>query len=163
MSLVEGPIFQVCWVVADIDAAVTYFREHLGVSRWMRIPDVKFGRGRGSLRGEPADYVIHVAIGYAGAQQVELIQPVSGRSLYSEHLEGYGPGLHHVAWVPADFDAAVAEAANRSLAIPQRGAMPDVDLEFAYLDGGPLGSHIELMGLGPQMRAIFDSLAGGER
>ena len=159
MTLTSGAVFQLCWVVADIDAAERHLTEHFGVAKWLRIPDVAFTPETATLRGEPADYVIHVSLGYAGRQQLELIQPVSGNSLYAEHLADRGPGLHHVAWVPDDFDATVAEAGRRGMAVTQRGAMPDVGMSFAYLEGGPLGSHVELMQMGPEIRAMFDALA----
>lgn len=159
MSLVSGPIFQVCWVVDDIDAAEKWFTDTLGVPKWMRIPDVHFGPEHCRYRGEPADYVIHVSLGYAGGQQFELIQPVSGRNLYAEHVERDGPGLHHVAWVVDDLDATLAEAGARGIAITQQGAFSGAGMRFAYLDGSAGGApYIELMEISADMRAFFDSL-----
>lgn len=157
MPVADGPIFQICWVVADIAAAEQYLTEHLSVPSWLRLPDVPFKPEDCTLRGEPAEYVIHVSLGYAGAQQLELIQPVSGHSLYSEHLEQHGPGLHHVAWVLDDYAEALAAAARIGVAIQQEGEMAGV-MGYSYLDGGPLGTPIELMRLGPQIRAMFDTL-----
>ncbi|MEV0248601.1 VOC family protein [Nocardia sp. NPDC050712] len=155
MSLARGPIFQLCWVVADLAAATREFGALYGVQQWLTLPDVRFGPELCELRGAPAEYTISVALGYAGGQQLELIEPRAGVSLYSEHLERVGPGLHHVAWVPEDFDAALTEAGSRVVA---RGAFEGAGMEFAYLEGGPLGSYVELMRLSPQMRALFDRL-----
>ncbi|MDV7353113.1 VOC family protein [Rhodococcus oxybenzonivorans] len=158
MSLVTGPIFQICWVVEDLDAAERHFTDQFGVAKWLRLPNVHFGPDHCTYRGEPADYVVHVSLGYAGGQQLELIEPVSGRNLYVEQLERSGPGMHHVAWVPDDFEATLAEAASRGLPIVQQGRFEGVGMEFAYLDGGPLGGYVELMKLSEVMRAMFDSL-----
>ena len=87
MSLVSGPIAQVAWVVDDIDTAERWFSDTFGVPTWFRIPGVHFGPELCQYRGEPADYTIHVSLAYAGDQQLELIQPVQGRNLYTEHLE----------------------------------------------------------------------------
>ena len=144
-----GPITQVCWVVEDIEAAMVQHDV-----RWMHIPDVRFGPDDCTYRGAPADFVVQVAIGYSGDLQLELIAPVSGDSLYTEHLREHGPGLHHVAWEPDDFEAAVAAAPE----VVQQGSFPGVGMEFAYVPGGPLGSWVELMRVSPDMRAIFDSL-----
>lgn len=161
MSLVSGPIFQVCWVVADIDATERWFTETLGVPKWTRIPNVPFGPDHCRYRGAPADYVIHVSLGYAGDQQIELIQPVSGENLYTEHLETIGPGLHHVAWLVDDLDATLADAAARGITVTQQGGFPGAGMRFAYLDGAAAGApHIELMELSPDMRGFFDSLRG---
>jgi catechol 2,3-dioxygenase-like lactoylglutathione lyase family enzyme len=159
MALVDGPIFQVAWVVDDIAAAERWFTDALGVPSWFRIPDVHFGPEACTFRGEPADYVIHVGLGYAGEQQLELIQPVSGTNLYTEHLARSGPGLHHVAWVPDDFDATLAAAEAEGIEVTQRGHFDAPAMEYAYLDGRAGGApHIELMRLSPEMTAFFDSL-----
>jgi catechol 2,3-dioxygenase-like lactoylglutathione lyase family enzyme len=159
MSLVQGPIFQVCWVVEDIAHSERWFTDVLGVARWTRFDDVAFGPETCTYRGRPADYSIHVSIGYAGDQQLELIEPVTGVNLYTEHLERNGPGLHHVAWVPEDFEATIAAAALQGIGVSQRGEFAGVGLEFAYLDGSGGGApHVELMKLSPDMRRFFDSL-----
>jgi hypothetical protein len=158
VTIVDGPIFQVCWVVADIDAAEREFTRRFGVPRWMRIDDVAFSAEHCSVRGVPADYVIHVSIGYAGAQQVELIQPVSGSNIYVEHLDAHGPGLHHVAYVVDDLTAALDRARELGAEAVQRGGFGALGMDFAYLAGGPVGGYTELMQLSPQMRAMFDRL-----
>ncbi|AWK71526.1 lactoylglutathione lyase [Rhodococcus oxybenzonivorans] len=158
MSLVTGPIFQVCWVVEDLATAERHFADQFGVAKWLRLPNVHSGPDHCTYRGEPADYVVHVSLGYAGGQQLELIEPVSGRNLYVEQLERSGPGVHHVAWVPDDFEATLAEAARRGLPVVQQGRFEGVGMEFAYLEGGRLGGYVELMKLSEEMRAMFDSL-----
>jgi catechol 2,3-dioxygenase-like lactoylglutathione lyase family enzyme len=162
MSLVDGPIFQVAWVVDDIASAERWFADTLGVPRWQQFQDVHFRPDLCRYRGKPADFVIEVAIGYAGDQQVELIQPVRGRNIYVEHLERAGPGLHHIAFVPDDFDAAVAEAAVRGLAVTQEGSFAEGAMRFVYLDGSAGGApNIELIQMSPQMEAFFESLKKG--
>ncbi|HJP66965.1 MAG TPA: VOC family protein [Actinomycetota bacterium] len=159
MSLVDGPIFQVAWVVDDIDASERWFTETLGIPSFHRFSDVHFGPNLCRYRGEPADFVIEVGIGYAGDQQVELIQPVSGRNIYVEYLERSGPGLHHIAFVPEDFDAALAEGAARGMAVTQEGSFAGGAMRFAYLDGSAGGSpNIELIHMSPQMATFFDML-----
>ncbi|MEV6324677.1 VOC family protein [Nocardia sp. NPDC051787] len=153
-----GPIFQLCWVVRDLAAARDAFTARYGVAHWFTVPDVHFGPASAELHGVPADYTISVALGYAGGQQVELIEPRGGVSLYSEHLDRVGPGLHHAAWVPDDFDAALAEARAGGIAIAGRGRFEGVGMEFAYLEGGPIGSCFELLRLSEGMKAMFDQL-----
>ncbi|NMM83080.1 lactoylglutathione lyase [Rhodococcus sp. SRB_17] len=153
--LVSGPIFQICWVVEDIAAAEREFTEKWGVRRWLRLPDIAFGPETTTYRGKPAEYTIHVSLGYVGTQQIELIQPVSGQNLYTEFLEKRGVGVHHVAWVPDDYEETLAEAGRRGMPILQQGC---AGMEFAYLDGGALGGYVELMKLTPEIRLMFDSL-----
>ena len=153
----RGPISQIGCVVSDIDEAERMYSEAFGVPAWTRIPDVVFRPDRNTYRGEPADFVIHVSLGYAGPQQIELIQPVSGVNIYTEFLERSGSGVHHLAWVPTDFDAALAAALSTGLEVVQEGATDD--MEFAYLETTGMGTHfVELMRLSPRMSGFFDSM-----
>lgn len=156
--IANGPIFQLCWVVRDMAAAQRQFSDQYGVAKWYTIPDVHFGPELCELRGAPADYTITVGLGYAGGQQLELIEPRGGVSLYSEHLDRVGPGLHHAAWVPEDFDGALEQARAAGIEVLARGKFDGVGMEFAYLDGGPIGSCFELMRLSADMQAMFDAM-----
>ncbi|WP_069161020.1 VOC family protein [Nocardia altamirensis] len=156
--IADGPIFQLCWVVEDMAAAQQRFTEHYGVARWFTVPDVRFGPEFCEFRGAPADYTITVALGYAGGQQLELIEPRGGASLYAEQLERIGPGLHHAAWVPEDYDGALDAAQAAGIEVVAQGRFEGIGMEFAYLAGGPIGSHIELMRLSDDMKAMFDAM-----
>ena len=50
------------------------------------MPDVHFGPDTCTYRGAPADFVANISLSYAGDMQLELIEPVSGDSIYSEFL-----------------------------------------------------------------------------
>lgn len=154
----DASLFQVCWVVADIDAAERDFATRFGEINWLRMRDIHFSPESCSYRGAPADFTIHVWLGYSGGMQIELIQPVAGASLYVEYLDKYGPGLHHVAWVTDDLDAVVQSATAQGIDIPQRGDFGDVGMDFAYLDGGAFGGYVEVMQLSGQLRSMFDEL-----
>ena len=52
-----------------------------------------------SLSVGSASFTLRLAIGQLGLNLVELIQPVSGDTLYSRRLDEEGPGLHHLAGV----------------------------------------------------------------
>ena len=60
------------------------------------------------------------------------MQPVTGYSIYDEHLETRGEGLHHIKLYYADCKKAVADFARRGYAVIQSGRF-DED-EHYYLD-----------------------------
>ncbi len=157
MALVTGPPFQICWVVADHDAAAARLATTYGIGAWTTLRDIHFPPETCTYRGRPADFTIDVSMAYAGDVQLELICPLSGDSLYAEFLAEHGPGVHHLAWIPDDFAATVAKAEAQGDTIAQRGTMADGTLEFAYVAPGPEGTYIELMRLEEPMRAFFDS------
>lgn len=163
MAIVSGPVIQVCWVVDDIEAAETFHSEHFGVGSWTRMPDVRFGPEEAKYRGEPADFTAHVSLGYAGDLQLELIQPVTGRSIYTEFLDVGGPGfhggLHHICFETDDLAAAIERAGAAGLDIVQQGVMGGGLMSFAYVDGGRWGApYVEIVELTDDMRAFFAGL-----
>ncbi len=156
-AFVNGPIMQIGCVVEDLAAAERTYAESFGVRHWTRFTGIGFTPDRATYRGRPADCVIDISLGYSGAQQIELIQPISGVNIYTEYLDRSGPGVHHLAWAVDDLDAAVAEARSRGLEVVQQGAMDG--MSFAYLETPGLGMHfVELMQLSPAMRSSFAAM-----
>ena len=157
--IAPGPISQVAWVVEDVAATEAVLGDQFGVPRWTRIPDVRFGPDTCTFRGSPADFTVHVSLGYSGPLQLELIQPVRGDSIYTEFLAASGPGLHHVCFEVDDVEAAVEAAAVAGLDVLQRGSMMDGGMDFAYVDGAHAGvPYVELARIGPDMRAFFAAI-----
>lgn len=155
MKGLRGPMTQLAWVVEDLDAAE---RAQPDV-RWTRLPAIRFGPDHRLLRGRPADFVADIALGYAGDLQLELIAPVSGDSIYTEHLAVHGPGLHHGCWETDDLDATIAAVEASGRTCVQRGSMAGGEIEFAYLEPGLPGLPVvEVVRIGPGMRAFYDQL-----
>lgn len=142
---------QIAWVTNDLDATENALTTLLGAKKWVRVPDVHFSPDTCTYRGEPADFVAHISFSYAGETQLELIAPVSGKSVYTEFLDRAGPGLHHICVEVDDVDAAVASAE-----VVQRGTMPG-GMEFAYLTAAAAGvPYIEIAHISPEIRQFFD-------
>jgi hypothetical protein len=54
------------------------------------------------FRGVPTDVSARYRFIDSGASQIELIEPLSSPSPYTEFLDGHGEGVHHLAYfVPA--------------------------------------------------------------
>ncbi|MEV6096067.1 VOC family protein [Nocardia sp. NPDC051981] len=157
-SVARGPVTQIAWVVEDIAAGEQFLNTTMGAGGWMRMPEVHFGPESCVYRGEPADFTAHISLSYSGDTQLELIQPVRGRSIYTEFLERGGPGLHHICLEPDDFDGALKEAAAQGIPVVQQGDMSG-QMRFAYLDGAASGvPFIELAEIGPNMRLFFEQI-----
>lgn len=151
-----GAITQVAWVTDDIDATERLLNR-FGAGAWTRLPDIEFGPTC-EYRGTPADFTAHISLTYLGDMQLELIQPRRGVSVYSEFLERNGAGLHHVCFEPDDFDAAVQQALEDGIAVPQRGDMAGL-MRFAYLDCAQAGvPYVELAEVSADMRKMFEHI-----
>lgn len=162
MTIATAPVTQLCWVTEDIGATETFLSANFGVPSWTRLPDIHFDPENCTLHGEPADFSVHVSLGYAGDLQLEIIQPVSGDSIYTEFLASSPPGLHHLCFEVEDMAVALASAAEAGIEVVQAGSMMGGGMKFAYLDGAAHGvPYVELAELGPDIRAFYEALRAG--
>lgn len=146
----DGEVIQVAYVVRDLDAAMRRHWEVCGIGPWhiyqFEAPKVRDY----TYRGKPATHSCLIAVTFGDNTQVELMQPVSGRSIYDEHLEKKGEGLHHVKLFCADCTAAVAEYERRGYPVIQSGKF-DED-EHYYLDTEKDFGYIIELGNGGRIR-----------
>ncbi|MCW2591905.1 MAG: lactoylglutathione lyase [Mycobacterium sp.] len=156
--LAQTPV-QSAWVTSNLDATEAALTALLGAKKWVRMPSVHFTPDMCTHRGEPADFVAHISLSYAGDMQLELIEPVAGTSVYSEFLELSGPGLHHVcATVPdeAAFTAMCDDAERRGTPIVTRGTMPG-GMHFAYVSAPEAGvPYLEIAYVSPDIQRFYD-------
>jgi catechol 2,3-dioxygenase-like lactoylglutathione lyase family enzyme len=144
---------QIAWVTRDLDATEKALTTLLGAKKWVRMPGIHFGPQTCTYRGRPADFVADISLSYAGDTQLELIAPLTGESIYTEFLDGAGPGLHHICIEADDLDQALTE---RGADVVQRGSMPG-GMEFAYVSAEAAGvPFIEIVHISPEIRAFFD-------
>ncbi len=154
---------QVAWVVRDIDAAEAFFKKIMGVPKFLQFRSLKAKDTNGTYMGKPADWVIHLSIAYAGDTQVELIQPVSGASVYQEWLDKHGEdGVQHVAyWLDdADYDAAAAHLEAAGFPLVQSFALPMA--RIGYFDTrSAIGVITEIVGASAAGNLFRDNLKAG--
>jgi hypothetical protein len=103
----------------------------------------------GSYYGEPGVFEFHLALGYSAGWMIELIQPVSGSSIYRDFLDQQtGGGVHHIAYtVPeADFEDEVQELTRQGSRVVQTLRLPVA--RVAYFDtSAELGVLTEIIGV----------------
>ena len=140
---------QVAWVVPDIEAAERFFLEVIGVPSFVKMENLEAQDLEGTYYGQPADFEFHLYMAYSGDSMLELIQPVSGRSLFSDFLDRHGHGgVQHVAYaVPeSEFDPAVTRMKNEQYDVVQSLHLPVAHV--AYFDTRPvIGVATEIIGV----------------
>lgn len=87
---------QVGIVVEDLEDGMERFRSILGVEPWTGYRFEPPELADTTYRGEPVEYGMRIAHGYAGETDIELIEPTIGPNIYFDHLGEHGEGLHHV-------------------------------------------------------------------
>jgi catechol 2,3-dioxygenase-like lactoylglutathione lyase family enzyme len=129
------PVYQLGYVVNDIERACKYYESVFGTGPFSQVIDVNMDGAL--LRGKPVDTTIKVAFVQSGDVQIELIQPVAGENLYTEFLEERGEGIHHLAYQVEDLEAMKAvftEKVGEPVFCRDMGVM-----EFAYFDTSEVG------------------------
>lgn len=128
----EGAIMQVAFIVRDLEAAMKRYWEDFGIGPWEIYEFSPTSVRDYTYRGKPATHSCLIAATWRGDTQLELMQPVSGYSIYDEYLEKHGEGMHHIKIFYSDCQKAVADFVGRGYPVIQSGRF-DED-EHYYLD-----------------------------
>lgn len=134
MSRLFGSIRQLGYVVRDLDRALRYWTQTMGVGPFFVQRHVTFEAYR--YRGQPSSPpVISLAIANSGDLQIELIAQHDGRpSPYRDFLDAGREGAQHVSsWLsPGEYDAVRGTLQGSGAAIAHEGIVPIVGLRFVY-------------------------------
>jgi methylmalonyl-CoA/ethylmalonyl-CoA epimerase len=137
---VEIPeVTQIAFVVEDLEDGMDRFGGLLGVKPWEiyrfeppRLTDRTY-------RGDSHEYSMALALTEVAGTMLELIEPLEGESIYTEHLEEHGEGLHHIAcFAFDDLEAVIEEFERAGMGVLQSGTFGPADtdegVEFFYFD-----------------------------
>ena len=169
MAKFVSEIRQMGYVVPDVEAAMNYWINELGVGPWYYAP--KMIASDYIYRGDTGyDPVVSVGLANLGAMQIELIQPRDDiPTLYRDFLNAGLAGVQHFAYWTEDFDADAARAKENGFS-PAASGVIGPHGRFVYFEknisdpGCHPGTVIELSEvMGPKGRffkLIRESAAG---
>ena len=150
-------LLQQAWVVDDLEAAAQRFSATLGIGPFFVaeyrpefFTDVQY-------RGAAASLSMRTAIAYAGAVQVELIQPTAeGPTCYRDTVPAGREGFHHLCFWTHDLEGDIADYVRRGCVVANRARVRKGPA-FAYLDAtAQIGCMIELLEYSTGLAAVFD-------
>jgi hypothetical protein len=107
----------------------------MGITNFVKLENLRANELEGTYYGEPANFEFHLYMAYSGESMIELIQPVSGQSIYRDYLErNSAGGVQHIAFmVPvADLDKAISELTDKGYSVITTLNLPIA--KVAYLD-----------------------------
>ena len=140
-------IYQIGYVVADMDAALAAWTDEFKLGPWTvftHTQDCVTNRiGKKELCEEK--FAVKIALTMMGQTQLELIAPVFGIPFFSNFLEQTGGGLHHIKEVMPneEMDRAVQEYEKAGVGVLYGGEF--FGARFCFLDTAPrFGALIEL-------------------
>ena len=132
MSRFLGEIRQFGYVVDDIEAAMKYWSEVMGVGPFFyneRVPIANY-----HYKGKPYEVHNSVALANSGQIQIELIQTRNDApSAYKEFKEKHGTGLQHIAFWTQQFDADLKTMEEQGFTVTMSGGVGNKG-RFVYFD-----------------------------
>jgi catechol 2,3-dioxygenase-like lactoylglutathione lyase family enzyme len=164
MSRIIGPVRQVGHVVRDVDRAMAYWTEILGIGPFYVFRETRMTNFH--YRGHRStDLVVTLAFAQSGDVQIELIQQHNDApSAYREFLSAGREGVQHLSpWFddPAQYDCARARLIAQGLQLVHETRHDDGSPRFVYFETGtPDAPLIELSeALIPAVRIVPDTVA----
>lgn len=155
MTARTGVLNQMAYVVPDIEKAIDFWTQVMGVGPFFVFPELNATRG--DYRGEDYIYKFGAAIAYSGETNIELIEP-RGPSIFDEFLKAGGTGVHHTCRFVDNM--AIAQAEIEALGATRlQGASFGPGSEVAYFDmTGDETMILELAQLPPESAGLFDAV-----
>ena len=113
--------------------------------RWgpFEVIEREYTESASTYRGKPGNFKYRIGYTQLGSIQLEMIQPLRGKTIYDEFLEKRGEGLHHFGIMIDRIEERVAAMKQMGIDVLQSGRRPG--RKYAYMDTEPLiGIMIEL-------------------
>ncbi|HST25731.1 MAG TPA: VOC family protein [Gaiellaceae bacterium] len=134
-ALVGGELFQIAFVVRDLDAALERYTRILGGAPWRIFTFSAAIHREASYRGAATDFSVRLALN-GTSPQCELIEPVRGAGVHAAWLEERGEGFHHVGVLVESVETTVERVAAAGFEAIQTGSGfgASGDGSYAYFD-----------------------------
>ena len=159
----ELTLVQIAWVVKDIEAAKRFFSQTMGTNNFSEADIIRLKEFQGRHYGQPSDAESLVSIAYIGSTFYELIQPVSGRSIFQDFLDkNPAGGLHHLAYsLPIDkLDNFISEMAKKGYPVVTAVKHPVANIVF-FDTTKDIGVFTEIMGITKDGESAVQKMKGG--
>ncbi len=153
---------QICWVIPDIDAAVKFFSNSIGIAfpkpEHIRAQDLKMTYYNKVVAG---DWLTTQT--YNGSTFIELVQPVSGQSMFHDYLAKYPMGgiQHNAFRLPVDgFERVTDSLRGQGCAVISEVDHPIARMAF-FDTYKTLGVVTEIMGITPEGWKVIRQMQTG--
>ena len=145
----ELNLAQIAWVVKDIKTAKRFFQDVMGISNFSKVETIRLKEFEGTWYGKLSIAESLVSMAYSGGTFIELIQPVSGNSIFQDYLDkNPAGGIQHIAYsIPvAKLDKVISEFADKGFPVISSFNHPIAKIVFfdTYKE---IGVMTEIMGI----------------
>ena len=154
---------QIAWVVKDITVTENFFKDTMGISTFSKVATSRAKDYEGTYYGKPSDAENLVSQAYSGGIFIELIQPISGNSIFKDYLDkNPAGGVQHFAYrIPvAKLDKVISEFADKGFPVISRFDTPWADIIFfdTYKE---IGVMTEIMGITKEGELAIQKMKDG--
>lgn len=143
---------QIAWVVKDIEKSKTFFQEMLGVRNFSPTMTTHLKEYDAKYYGEPSDATNLVALAYTGETFIEIIQPLTGKSIFKDYIDNNpAGGVQHIAYSTpiANLDNVIAEFESKGFKVVSSFDTPIAMIVF-FDTRNEIGVFTEIMGINKQ-------------
>jgi methylmalonyl-CoA/ethylmalonyl-CoA epimerase len=139
-----GNVAQIGYVVKNLQKTIEVYWHKYGIGPW-HIYDCTYPEHQNTyVRGEPKSYSMRIAFTHLGIMELELIQPLSGDSIYREFLDSGREGIHHIGMKEVDGQSAIERLKAQGVQVLQTGTLNHGKRRYIYMDTeGDLGVILE--------------------
>jgi methylmalonyl-CoA/ethylmalonyl-CoA epimerase len=124
---------QIAWVVKDVEKAKTFFKEMFGVNNFSPTATTRLQDYDGTYYGEPADAENLVTMTFSGGTFIEIIQPISGKSIFKDYIDNNPTGgIQHIAYSTpiANLDNVISAFENKGFKVVSSFDTPIAKIVF---------------------------------
>ncbi len=126
---------QIGIVVRDLERAMGVYLERYGIGPWEVFDMNPDTVGELEKDEQPVEHAMRVALTMVGDVQWELIEPVSGPSIYSEWMERHGEGIQHLGLGVRDYAATTDAVHARGGTVLQSGNLQGARYAYPPTEG----------------------------
>ncbi|MHB1393338.1 MAG: VOC family protein [Clostridia bacterium] len=119
----KNPI-QIGLIAEDLDSTLENLQNILGIGpfRIVDYPPAEKKDLKRFYKGEPSDFTAKFCFFDLGNIEFEVIQPLTGKSIWRDFLDKKGPGLHHIKFNVDEHGSAREHFESKGIEVSQMGA-----------------------------------------
>jgi len=136
-SLKLPNVSQIGFVVRDLDETVRYYKDILGLGPFVE-PELEI-RDK-EYYGKAITSTWRMSFCSLGPVELEIIEPITGPTIYHDFLRDRGEGMHHLGFDVPDIDVILNQCRQMGIEIMQKGRIEQGG--FAYLNTERIGGVI---------------------
>jgi catechol 2,3-dioxygenase-like lactoylglutathione lyase family enzyme len=140
---------QIAWVVKDLEKSKIFFQEMFGVKNFMPTATSLLQDYSGTYYGQLVDAENLVSMTYSCGTFIEIIQPISGKSIFKDFLDNNPTGgIQHIAYSTPiiNLDNVISDFKKRGFNIVSRFDTTIANIVF-FDTREEIGVFTEIMGI----------------